>query len=123
MFQFLLQDAAQASWVQTIAILAAALAYVTKLTVDSMRKSKETKDGAGFLTQNQRDRYLSDLEKSHRPILDSVTGQPKYQWYGDTELLRSMKQELQDSRKEMTRVADAVEKLLALQQQNGRSKA
>jgi len=69
--------------IQTVSILGAALAFVTKLAFDAWSKRRNGKD-SGFLTQNQRDRYLADLEQSHRPVSDPESGQPHFPWYDDT---------------------------------------
>ena len=66
--------------VQTVAILAAALVYLSKQLADTY-KGLQRRNGKG---QPGTDQMVKDLHEWHRPVTDPLTGQPKFMWYEES---------------------------------------
>jgi len=82
--------------VQTIAILVAAIVFLSKQGTDyyknRLKKAEEDKKkclpNGGHLTQHQKDFFLERLYNWHEPSSDPETGQPRFNWYGNTDGLK-----------------------------------
>lgn len=94
--------------VQTIAILAACVVYLARQTVESykkMRSNGQVKDAEAQQLMRNR---VEDLHRWHSPVSNSVTGQPRFPWYSETDVLQS---ELSSLRKEFKSTRDCLRKM------------
>ena len=103
--------------VQIIAILGTALTIVAKLSLEAWKKRNGNGGkSSGFLSQNQRDRYLSDLEQHHRPVTDPESGQPHFPWYDNTRSILPEIKRLTDSIEELNKTLKTCQERCVLAQ-------
>lgn len=65
--------------IQTVAILAACVVFLAKEAHKAYAHKKNGGNG---------NKILCELHDWHKPVIDPVTGQPRFMWYADSKDLR-----------------------------------
>jgi hypothetical protein len=97
---------------QTIAILSAALVFLSKSAVDAYKKMAARKNGMDS------DSMMRDLHRWHKPVVDPKSGQPRFLWYEDSLELRDSVEKL---REEMERFRKMLERIPPCPRLSGKS--
>lgn len=100
------------SIVQTIAVLAAVIVYLSKQLVDALK----TKKNSGAKSESDQ---VNDLHKWHAPVSNKETGQPIFHWYAqNAELIKELREQKEVMKEMVFSIRDLVPSLLALKEVN-----